>query len=239
MAKDDNEKDGEILPIIITIVIILFWLAVFAIMIKVNAFGLGNTLRPILKNVPVVNKILPAANDEETAAESDYSYKNLQEAIDRIKELEKEVDNKDESIEALKAQNEEYAKEIERLKIFEENQLAFEETRKKFNEEVVFNDKAPDIEQYKSWYETFDPTTAEAIYREVLAKITYSEQVKEFASTYSAMKPAQAAKILETMTGDLDVVVDILANMTSEQRGQILGNMDTAIAAKITKKMLP
>ena len=103
MAKDDNEKDGKILPIIITIVIILFWLAVFAIMIKVNAFGLGNTLRPILKNVPVVNKILPAATDEETAAESDYSYKNLQEAIDRIKELEKEVDNKDESIEALKA----------------------------------------------------------------------------------------------------------------------------------------
>ena len=63
--------------------------------------------------------------------------------------------------------------------------------------------------------------------------------MKEFASTYSAMKPAQAAKILETMTGDLDVVVDILANMTSEQRGQILGNMDTAIAEKKKKKMLP
>ena len=41
----------------------------------------------------------------------------MKERIINYKELEKEVDNKDESIEALKAQNEEYAKEIDFLRL--------------------------------------------------------------------------------------------------------------------------
>ena len=57
-----------------------------------NVGGIGSSLRPYLKNVPVVNKILPAATDEEIQEETGGKYKSLSEAVDRIKELEAQLD---------------------------------------------------------------------------------------------------------------------------------------------------
>ena len=45
-----------------------------------------------------------------------------------------------EEIDRLKA-------EIERLKVFEENQEYYQELKDKFDREIVFNDNAPDIEE--------------------------------------------------------------------------------------------
>ena len=39
---------------------------------------------------------------------------------------------------------------------YKTEQDKFEEEKEKFYEEVVFSDTAPDIEEYKSWYETID-----------------------------------------------------------------------------------
>ena len=86
------EKSGKLSTILIAIVIVAIWLVIFGLLIKMDVGGFGSTLRPVLKNVPVINKILPEASDEEVAEESGYKYKNLAEAIERIKELEKELE---------------------------------------------------------------------------------------------------------------------------------------------------
>jgi flagellar motility protein MotE (MotC chaperone) len=67
----------------------------------------------------------------------------------------------------------------------------------------------------------------------------YSEKVTEYAKTYSAMKPAQAASIFNTMTNNLELVAEILQNMNATSRGSILGAMDTTVAAKVTGLMAP
>ena len=53
------------------------------------------------------------------------------------------------------------------------------------------------------------------------------------------MKPKEAAAIFDTMTDNLGLVADIMKNMGTEERGQILGKMDATTAAKLTEIMEP
>ena len=74
---------------------------------------------------------------------------------------------------------------------------------------------------------------------EKITKVEADAKTKEYASTYSAMKPKQAAGIMEQMTDNLQLVANILQNMTAAQRGSILGAMDSKVAASVTKLMEP
>ena len=67
----------------------------------------------------------------------------------------------------------------------------------------------------------------------------YSQKVKDWAEAYSKMEASNAASILEEMTGDTDLVAQILNNMSSSKRAAILAEMTPLFAAKITKVMYP
>ena len=81
---DESGKSGKLVSILVAMLIIVIWLVIFALLIKMNVGGIGSSLRPYLKNVPVVNKILPAATDVEIQEETGGKYKSLSEAVDRI-----------------------------------------------------------------------------------------------------------------------------------------------------------
>ena len=237
---EDEKKGGKIPGILIATFIIAIWLVIFGLLIKMDVGGFGSTvLRPLLKNVPIINQILPAASDQEVAVESGTKYKNLTEALARIKELEQELNTYEDSSTNSADKIAELTAEVSRLKTFEDSQANFEALKKKFDDEVVFNAKAPDITQYKTWYESIDSANAATIYQQVLEKINYTQQVKDWAEAYSKMEPKNAAAILQEMTGDMNLVSAILLNMKTSQRGLILAQMDTVYAAKITKIMYP
>ena len=237
---EDEKKGGKIPGILIATFIIAIWLVIFGLLIKMDVGGFGSTvLRPLLKNVPIINQILPAASDQEVAVESGTKYKNLTEALARIKELEQELNTYENSSTNSADKIAELTAEVSRLKTFEDSQANFEALKKKFDDEVVFNAKAPDITQYKTWYESIDSANAATIYQQVLEKINYTQQVKDWADAYSKMEPKNAAAILQEMTGDMNLVSAILLNMKTPQRALILAQMDTVFAAKITKIMYP
>ena len=196
-------------------------------------------LRPYLKNVPVINQILPAATDEEVKEETGNRYKNLSEAVDRIKELEAQLNQYTNDGNASSQTISELKAEIARLKVFEENAGRYQELKDKFDKDVVYTDNAPSIDNYKTWYESIDPENAAQIYEQVVKDLQYSQQVKDWAETYSKMDAKNAAAILEEMTGDTDLVSDILLCMTSKQRAAILAEMDPVFAAKLTVIMYP
>lgn len=88
----EEKKGNKLVSILIGILIILVWLVIFAALIKFDVGGFGSSvMRPIFKDVPIINKILPDANDTEVSTD-EYPYKNLAEAIDYIKDLEKQID---------------------------------------------------------------------------------------------------------------------------------------------------
>lgn len=88
--------------------IIFVWLAILAALIKFDVGGFGSSvLRPILKDVPVVNKILPAASEEEKKAEEeenadDNKIATLSQAKAMIEQLEKENSKLTENNKSLK-----------------------------------------------------------------------------------------------------------------------------------------
>ncbi|MBQ4282515.1 MAG: hypothetical protein IJB96_01140, partial [Lachnospira sp.] len=176
---------------------------------------------------------------EEVMEETGYRYKNLTEALTRIKELEAELATLQETNAASAETIAQLQAEIERLKVYEQNQLYYYELKEKFDREIVFNDKAPSIEEYKKWYEEISPDNAAKIYEEVLERLAHSEEVKSWSETFVKMDPENAAAILEQMTGDTDLVAAILLCMTPAQRGAIMAEMDPVYAAKLTKIMYP
>ena len=122
---------------------------------------------------------------------------------------------------------------------YKQNEADFEAEKQKFYQEVVFSDSAPDIEEYKQYYESIDPADAEIIYRQVVEQTAANDEMDDYVKAYSSMKPKEAAAIFDTMTDNLQLVADILDSMDAQSRANILGKMDAATAAKVTAIMEP
>ena len=241
MEESGGAGSGSVF--LVTFIIVLIWVAILCLIIKLDFGGFGsNVLTPILKDVPVLNKILPNTMEEslESGEEETYGgYKSLQEAVDYIKELELELERAQSAQNSSSEEVEQLKAEVERLKTFEDSQVEFQRIKTEFYEEVVYADNGPGIEEYRRYYEEMDPATAEYLYKQVITQIEESDEIKDYAAAYSAMKPKAAAAIFESMTDNLDLAVRILGVMDADQRGKILGAMDTEIAASITKVMDP
>jgi len=238
---DDEEEGGGFVAFFATIIIVLLWLAIICVIVKLDIGGFGSSvMTPILKDVPVLNRILPGVTLTETTDSESYGgYSNLRDAVNRVQELEVELERlkgsnttKDEEINTLKA-------EVVRLQEFEKKQVEFQRIRTEFYEEVIYADKGPGAEEYQKYYETMDPTTAEYLYKQVIVQLQESKEVTDYAAAYSQMDPKNAAKIFETMTDNMDLVSRILKTMNPESRGAILAQMDAKIAGKLTKIMDP
>lgn len=243
LNENGEEKESKLGTVIFTVLTILIWLVVFGVLIKLDVGGFGTkVLRPLLKNVPVVNMILPEASDDEIITENNYAYTTLAEADAYIKELETKLEAYElagladaETISELKS-------ELDRLKSFEAEQKAFQEEKEKYYQEVVLGNGTDVMKNFKQWYEDMDEATAEVIYRQVLEQLQLDEKTQEYASIYSSMEPEDVALIFQEMTGDLDTIVKILNNMDAKKRGAILSAIaqnDATFAAKITQLLAP
>lgn len=244
-AKADTEEEStgsKIVSVLIVLLIILIWLGAFILAVKFDFKGFGSkVLTPVLKDVPVVNKILPdtEGKDPYGEAEDEYSYSSMEEAIERIKELEMQLDSQSSSSGVDSNYIKELEAEISRLKKFEDQQEKFAKQKKEFDEKVVYADAAPDITEYQKYYEQMDPDNAAEIYRQVVEQVEYDKKVTAEAEKYANMDPASAAEILDVMSSaDLDLVCAILASMDTENSALIMQELDANVAAKITKRGL-
>lgn len=239
---DADEDEGFSASVLIIIIFIVFiWLAILCLLVKLDIGGFGSeVLTPILKDVPVINMILPD-HTEEGNYEGDFD--NLPDALAEIKRLNSQVAELKNDLTKGSTQESEEVKalkeEITRLRTFEESQIEFDKLKTEFYEEVVFSDEAPDIENYKKYYEEIDPDKAEYLYKQVITQMELDKQMDEYVKAYSEMKPKQAAGIFEMMTDNLELVAVILERMEPTARAKILGVMDKEIASKLTKIMDP
>lgn len=239
---DSEEEGGTFSIVLITFFIVLIWLAILGLLIKLDVGGFGSSvLRPILKDVPVLNLVLPDSKQDEAIEES-MEYGTLEEAVAKIHELENELEQlklsngtsgaSEEEVQALKD-------EIKRLKTFEDNQIEFQKIKTEFYEEVVFAENAPDVENYQQYYESIDPVTAEYLYKQVIQQIAEDDLLDEYVKAYSQMKPKQAAAIFEQMPDNLELTAKILWAMDPNDRAKIMGVMDAELASQLTKIMDP
>lgn len=236
-----DDESGGFFTVIATIGIILVWVAILCVVIKLDVGGFGSkVLTPLLKDVPVVNLILPNSSGNNGNISTDNGgYTNLNDATEQIKNLELQLQQAQtdnlklqEDVANLKAEN-------ARLQEFEDKQVEFQRIKNEFYEEVVYAENGPGAEAYQKYYESMDPTTAEYLYKQVIAQLQEDKSVQDYAAAYSSMKPKKAAAIFEQMTDNLNLAARILKTMSAENRGNILAEMDPTIAAKLTKIMDP
>lgn len=239
----DEEESGSGSVFAVTFVIVLIWIAILCLVVKLDFGGFGsNVLTPVLKDVPVLNLILPTNAEvavEDGESEAYGGYTNLREAVDYIKELELELERAQSAQSDSSDEVAQLQAEVERLKTFEDSQVDFQRIKTEFYEEVVYAEKGPGIEEYRKYYEEMDPATAEYLYKQVVTQLEESSEIQNYARAYSEMKPKEAAAIFEAMTDNLELAARILGVMEADSRGKILGAMDPEIAAKITKIMDP
>lgn len=237
---EENEKNGsKVITILIAVFIVLIWLAIFALLIKADVGGFGsNVLRPVLKDVPVVNKILPKASDQEFFDENDTSYDSLESAVSRIKELELQLESEKEKSSDYKDTVKDLKAQIKKLKVYKEDADNLEDKIKDFDKNVVYNDNAPSIEEYQKYYAEMNPDNAEEIYRQVVEQMQYDQKVQDESDRYAKMEPAAAAQVLEIMSADdLDTVCGIISCMNKTKAALIMAQLDPATSAKITKRL--
>lgn len=241
MDQEEEKETSKVLIFFVSLLIVLIWLGIIGVLIKCDVGGFGSSvLYPMWKDVPYLNRILPDVEKELYSTEdTQYAYGSLAEAVERIKELERQVD-------ALSAQSvtdsdtitqlEEQQKE---LQAYREREAEFEKEKEKFYEEVVFSDKAPDIEQYKIFYESIEKDNAEILYKQVIQQLQKDAEIEDYVKAYSSMKAKDAAEIFNTMTDDLELVAKILQGMNASARGNILAEMNADTAAKVTEILNP
>jgi flagellar motility protein MotE (MotC chaperone) len=240
---DETGSGGNGSVFFVTLVIVLLWLAILALLVKLDVGGFGSgVLTPVLKDVPILNKILPSGSElavDDGEEEAYGGYNNLREAVDYIRELELSLEQaqsaetgSSEEVAALQA-------EVARLKEFEDMQVEFQRIKNEFYEEVVYAENGPGPEAFQDYYEAFDPTGAEFIYRQVVQQTEQSQEILDWAQAYSVMDASAAAAIFEAMTDDLDRAARILETMPAENRGEILGAMTPEVAVQLTKIMDP
>ena len=242
--EDDTEESSggsKVALVFVTLIIIIIWLAILALLVKMDVGGFGSTvLAPVLKDVPYINKILPATDESELGTEdTEYPYQTLDEAVAYIKELELELQTAQEGSSENSAYVAQLESEVAKLQQYEQNEADFENEKAQFYEEVVFNDKAPDISEYQKYYESIDPANAEELYKEVVQQEQTSQELTDYVSTNSQMKPKEAAAIFDTMTDNLELVAKILNQMDRQSAANILGKMDSQTAAKVSELMEP
>lgn len=235
----DDEGGGDLPVFITTVIIILVWIAIICALIKLDVGGFGSgVLAPVLKDVPVVNKILPST----TTAQEDVDtsgYDSIREAAKEVQDLEMQKSKLDEANTQKDQQIAALEEEVKRLKTFEEKQVEFERIKTEFYNEVVYAENGPGADEYVKYYQSMDPATAEALYKQVIVEQEESKEIQDYAQAYSEMKPASAAGIFEDMTDNLELVAKILWEMEPDKRGAVLAAMDPEVAAKLTKLMDP
>ena len=249
MAKKDKIQDldkeerggggGKILTVLIIFLIVLIWLAILALLIKFDVGGLGSeVLRPVLKDIPVINRILPDVSEDQLAYENAYPYKNLEESVEVIKKLEEEVDKYREENSDYAERLAELQKEIDSLRHYEEEQDAFAKLREKFDNEVVYNEKAPSTDEYLKWYAAMYPNNAAKIYEELLEKQMIEDSIQQYADYLAKMDAGDAADILSEMSSDIDLICRLLECMKTAFVSEVLSEMEPLFAARIENRMV-
>jgi len=239
LDKEERSGGGKILTVLIILLIVLIWLAILALLIKFDVGGLGSeVLRPVLKDIPVINRILPDVSEEQEAYENAFPYKNLGEAVEYIKKLEEQVDKYREENSDYASRLAEMQKEIDSLRHYEEEQDEFAKLREKFDYEVVFNEKAPSTDEYLKWYAEMYPNNAAKIYEELLEKKMIEDSIKDQADILAKMDPGEAADILSEWPSDIDQICRLFEHIKPATVSKILAEMDPLFAARITNRMI-
>ena len=188
ISDQEEELDGEPggLPVfLVTALIVAVWIAILCVLVKLDVGGVGtNVLKPLLKDVPVVNKILPNEQKREEEEDEYSAYGSVEDAVAQIRQLEQEL-------QMAQEQNLAYANEEEYQKYYESMDPATAEYL--YQQTLQETSSSKEIEDYVAAYSSMKAKDAAAIFD------TMTSDLDLVAKILGAMSADDRAKILEQM----------------------------------------
>ena len=213
-----KKKKGKIKILLILGVVFVIALIVFR-----------KPLFNFVRDIPVIKKLMPETENKTEDISSD-------KLIEINKESEKEIDRLQEVIQKLEDYNENLKGKNESLKKYEEAQKDFLIQKNEWDKGVAAENEQLFIKQFEKIY----PQTAEEIYKVIKGNEIVSKEKIEVSKAISEMDSEQAAKALEVLLStDLDLVKNIMIEMKSTEKSQILESMSSEGAATVIKLIYP
>lgn len=208
-VKEDKPKSSK--PFVVVAMILAFAIAIgtWGYLIKTNKFfGLGELLRPRLKDIPIVCMILPEITDPN----ADPNLMAREEINTKYTSLLEENTNLQKSLSDLK------------LELANKNEV--EEKYKILLKEV--ERQAREISNYENI----------AKENENKVEVNGEEKLKNLVKIYESMDASEAAKILEEIGElNISLVVDICRTMKTATFAEVMQNMSTEFAAILSERM--
>lgn len=248
-GSDQGEKPGGIVHSIIVVLSALLVVAVvsfgvFYFAAKNNINGFADTVRPQIKDHPILKLALPA--EPEPDDPDDPNYLTQKELLKKYAEYRAKAKKLEESLTAANATIEQVKNDTKLVtdseSILKENQALLEtikeeqaqlEIEKKTISELIARGNTQD---FKDYFQMVDKATAEAIYEEILFQDAKDEDKVALAKPFSVMQPKSAATVLtELFTKDKETLLDIFEGLMPNATALILEQMDANTAAEITK----
>ncbi len=230
--KKANKKGGKrfIKFIIKFIILLVILFGVSFLLVKNGLFGLDSgPLKDILMNVPYVNEYLPS--DGEVGQS-----KSRDELLVENSNYENQIQNLEEQLKNTLTEAENLQLEVDRLSQLENEYLDFREEKDAFDLEVASGEKV----NYANYYYSIYPENADDIYRQIVGDIQSDEELKRYISRFEALDSSSCATILEELIStDLDLVVNIVDNMSVDKSAEVLEKMDSINSSTILKRLTP
>lgn len=244
---NQSEKPGGCLHSIIVVliaflVVAIVFVGVFYFVAKNNINGVGDSLKPYVKNYPILKVFIPkdlaGYDPEDPKYMTDKQIvEKYEEYRDRVRSLTESLNEANWTIEKIKGEG---LSADELVSISESNRLilesieaekaALEADRKSLAELIARGDP----EGFKDYFQKVDKATAEAVYAEIMKDVAVSEEKKALAKPFSTMAPQGAANMLsELFSNDKEALLDIFEGMEPKIMAPILERMDAKIAADI------
>jgi hypothetical protein len=255
-AEKKKGIGGIIVISAICVLLLLIVFAVLVVMF--NALGIRDRyLTGILKDVPFVRNLLPSEAAEGEPGEEngengengyiengngngmedeDFEEWAREELIERLYELTAIMAAMRAQLRVLEADLEgsgavsaERLAEINRLREqIEELQEMHElvmENRREFDRMISEGDPRA----YQSFFESIFPEWAGQLYQDAVRHNIITDEITNYIATFNRMDEGEAAGALETMMAtEINLVVDILRNMTVSKRSSILNEFSSA-----------
>ena len=241
-AKAPGGISHSIIVVLLALLVVaVVSFGVFYFAVKNNVNGLADTVRPMIKEHPILKVALPKIYDPEdpaymTEKELQQKYneyrektrllnESLDEAQNTIDQLQKEAQSTSDSA-ALLAQNQAI------LEAVKAEQSKLEEEKKRLSDLIAKGD----TKSFRDYYQKVDKETAEAVYKEIMTEEIKLEEKGALSKPFSIMDPASAAKVLEELyERDQQTLLDVFEGLKSNAAALILEEMNAKTAANITK----
>ena len=249
-SRDGDKKKKSpglfsfLFPILLVTAIIF---GVWAYFIKSNKFGLGEKYRESLKNIPIINMVLPPNPDPEAAEymSDDQLIQKYEEYRKKNKEYLKNIEEQKKTIDDLKK----YKDSEQTMRSSNQTLRSFLEAEKKRIDserkqlqsnklKFAIDVKNADKKGFADYFEKMDKETAAQVYEKVLKENKVSADVTNYVKTFELMDPASASKVLESMgVSNLDLVANIIKLMKKQSAAEIMANMDPVFASNLSDRI--